>query len=80
MHPFLTSEEVRDRNQRICERAASDTKLTKIALGREFGLNRETIRCILAREEIRLRRDARVAAKFRGAFTDSRATKEKPAG
>jgi hypothetical protein len=79
MHPFLTSEEVRERNRKICARAASEPKLTNTALGVEFGLNRETVRLILAREAFRLKRDGRIAAKFGGVFADNQAAKEKPA-
>jgi hypothetical protein len=54
MHPFLTSEEVQDRNRKICERAKSGPKLTNVE---EFGLNHETIRGILWREERRIERN-----------------------
>jgi hypothetical protein len=71
MHPFLTSEEVQDRNRKICERAKSGPKLTNVALGEEFGLNHETIRGILWREERRIERNKRIAAKFKGVFSNS---------
>jgi hypothetical protein len=69
MHQFLTSEEVQERNRKICARAADHPRPTNIELGKEFGLNRETIRGILAREEFRLKRDARIAARFKRVFT-----------
>jgi hypothetical protein len=64
-HTFLTAEQVQERNRKIYARAVSNPKPTNVALGLEFGLNRETIRLILKR---RIERDERVAAKFKGVF------------
>jgi hypothetical protein len=80
MHPFRTSEEVQERNRKICARALSDPELAKTALGLEFGLIRQTISGILSRQRYRFERNERIAAKFKGVFTDSSADKEKPAG
>jgi hypothetical protein len=83
MHPFLTSEEIRERNRRICARAASHPKPTNVTLGAEFGVSRETIRHVLTAEEFRQRRNEhnkRIAEKFRGVFTEGQAASEKPAG
>jgi hypothetical protein len=67
-HPFLSAEEIRDRNAAICARKASEPRPSNIALASEFGLNRETIRAILLREEQRLKRNERIRAKFDGVF------------
>jgi len=83
MHPFLTAEEVKERNRKICALAASQPKPTNVALGVEFGVSRETIRHVLSAEEFRLRRIAhneKIAAKFRGVFTEGQPADEKPAG
>jgi hypothetical protein len=79
MHPFLTSEEVQERNRKICARAASQPKPTNVALGAEFGVSRETIRHVLAAEEFRRRRNEnlnRIAAKFKDVFTHQPTDKE----
>lgn len=68
-HPTLSADEVQRRNKKICAYAAANPKLSKVAIGSEFGLNRETIRLILDREEIRLRRERRMADKFKGILT-----------
>jgi hypothetical protein len=83
MHPFLSAEEVKERNRKICARAASQPKPTNVALSGEFGVSRETIRRVLSAEGFRLRRIAhneKIAAKFRGVFTEGQPADEKPAG
>jgi hypothetical protein len=68
-HPTKTSEEIKLRNDEICRRATSDPGLKNTDIGREFGLNRETVRGVLFRHRKSMERNARVAAKFKGVFT-----------
>jgi DeoR/GlpR family transcriptional regulator of sugar metabolism len=67
-HPTKTSEEIKARNDAICQRLVKEPSLTKADLAREFGLNRETIRGIVFRHQRTIERNARVAEKFKGVF------------
>jgi len=62
-HPTLSFEEVRQRNEEIVAYANQHPEITKMALGKKYNLNRETIRCILERGRQQARRNQILAAK-----------------
>lgn len=68
-HPTLTSEQVKERNERVCARYQSNPGMTKKALAAEFGLNREVVRLIILKDEYQRTRQARLRSKFAGVFT-----------
>jgi DNA-binding NarL/FixJ family response regulator len=67
MHPFLTSEQVAERNEKICARKLEG--VTNMQIGKEFGISRETVRGIIFRNQRRLARNERLAP-LRAAFAD----------
>jgi len=62
-YPTLSSDEIRQRNEEILAYADGHSEITKMDLGKKYGLNRETIRVIIERGHIRARRNQLLAAK-----------------
>ncbi len=63
-HPTLTTEQIRERDAGMLALATENPGLSNVAIGARYGLNRETVRCILMRERRRAARDERLRAKF----------------
>jgi DNA-binding CsgD family transcriptional regulator len=69
MHPFLTSEQIAERNEKILARKQDG--LSNEQIGKEFGISRETVRGALKAAERRQLRNRRLAP-LKAAFADPR--------
>jgi DNA-binding CsgD family transcriptional regulator len=69
MHPFLTSQQIADRNERILARKLDG--ISNAQIGKEFGISRETVRGVLKAAERRQLRNRRLAP-LKAAFADPR--------